>query len=113
MINSTEWLVVTKMDVMDECPEIPVCVGYKIDGKLTEEVPADMVGFRKIEPVYTTLPGWLESTEGITDYDKLPQKAKQYLAFIEKESGAKIGMISTGPDRVQTINLPGFAELLG
>jgi adenylosuccinate synthase len=113
MINSTEWLVVTKMDVMDECPEIPVCVGYKIDGKLTEEVPADMVGFRKIEPIYTTLPGWLESTEGITDYDKLPQKAKDYLAFIEKESGAKIGMISTGPDRVQTINLPGFAELLG
>jgi adenylosuccinate synthase len=53
MINSTQWLVVTKMDVMDECPEIPVCVGYKIDGKVTEEVPADMVGFRKIEPVYT------------------------------------------------------------
>jgi adenylosuccinate synthase len=113
MINSTEWLVVTKMDVMDECPEIPVCVGYRIDGKTTEQVPADMVGFRKIEPVYTTLPGWRESTEGITDYDKLPKKAQEYLTFIEEQSGAKIGMISTGPDRVQTINLPGFAELLG
>ena len=113
MINSTEWLVVTKMDVMDECPEIPVCTGYKIDGKFTDQVPADIVGFKKIEPIYTTMPGWMESTEGITEYDKLPKKAQEYLKFIEQESGAKIGMISTGPDRVQTINLAGFDDMLG
>jgi adenylosuccinate synthase len=59
------------------------------------------------------MPGWMESTEGVTDYDKLPQKARDYLNFIETQTGAKIGMISTGPDRVQTINLPGFAQLLG
>ena len=113
MINSTQWLVVTKMDVMDECPEIPVCTGYKIDGKVTDIIPADIVGFKKIEPIYTTMPGWMSSTEGITEYDKLPKKAQEYLKFIEQESGARIGMISTGPDRVQTINTPGFEELLG
>ena len=60
MINATEWLVVTKMDVMDECAEIPVCTAYKIDGKLTDIIPADMRGFKSIEPVYTTLKGWNE-----------------------------------------------------
>ncbi len=113
MINATEWLVVTKMDVMDECPEIPVCTGYKIDGKLTDTIPADMVGFKKIEPVYTTLPGWMSSTEGITEYDKLPKAAQEYMQFLERESNAKIGMISTGPDRVQTMTMPGFEDLLG
>ena len=113
MINSTEWLVVTKMDVMDECPEIPVCTGYKIDGKITDVIPADIVGFKKIEPMYTTLKGWMDKTEGITEYDKLPKLAQEYLEFVARESGAKIGMISTGPDRVQTINTPGFEELLG
>jgi adenylosuccinate synthase len=113
MINSTEWLVVTKMDVMDECPEIPVCTGYKIDGKVTDVIPADIVGFKKIEPVYTNMKGWMAPTEGITEYDKLPKLAQEYLEFVERESGAKIGMISTGPDRVQTMTQPAFAEMLG
>jgi len=112
-INGTEWLVVTKMDVMDECPEIPVCTAYKIGGKMTDVIPADIRGFESIEPVYTTLKGWMCPTEGITEYDKLPQLAKDYMSFLERESGAKIGMISTGPDRVQTINLPEFEEALG
>lgn len=113
MINSTEWLVVTKMDVMDECDEIPVCTGYKIDGKVTDVIPADIRGIESIQPIYTTMPGWNTSTEGITEYDQLPKKAQEYLAFVERESGAKIGMVSTGPDRVQTIHTPDFAELLG
>jgi len=113
MINSTEWLVVTKMDVMDECDTIPVCTGYKIDGKFTDIIPADIVGFKKIEPIYTTLPGWKATTEGITEFDKLPALAQDYLHFIERESGAKIGMISTGPDRIQTMTQPGFDEALG
>ncbi len=58
MINGTSWLVVTKLDVLDDQAEIPVCVGYKIDGKETEEIPAQVSGFEKIEPVYTKLPGW-------------------------------------------------------
>jgi adenylosuccinate synthase len=112
MINGTEWLVVTKMDVMDECAEIPVCTGYKIDGKITDVIPADMRGFESIQPIYTRLKGWKASTEGITEFDKLPQLAQDYLRFLEKESGAKIGMVSTGPDRDQTMTLPEFAEAL-
>jgi len=104
--------VVTKMDVMDECADIPVCTGYKINGKVTDVIPADMPGYNAIEPVYTKLKGWKTSTEGITDFGKLPQLAQDYLKFVEKESGAKIGMVSTGPDRDQTIMLPEFDEAL-
>jgi adenylosuccinate synthase len=113
MINSTEWLVVTKMDVMDECAEIPVCTHYKIDGKITDVIPADIRGFSAIEPIYTTLPGWKSSTAGITEYDKLPKAAQDYLSFIARESGAAIGMISTGPDRAETMMVNGFDQALG
>jgi len=112
MINGTNWLVITKLDVLDELAEIPVCVGYKIDGKPTVEAPAQASGYDKIECVYQKLPGWRTSTEGITDYEKLPKLAREYLAFIEKEAGAKVGMISTGPDRSHTILMDEFvAEL--
>ncbi|QEE27005.1 adenylosuccinate synthase [Terriglobus albidus] len=109
MINGTEWLVVTKMDVLDSLKEIPVCTSYKLDGKVIDTIPADVRGLEALEPVYTTLPGWAESTEGITEFDKLPTKAQEYLKFLEKETGAKIGMVSTGPDREQTMVLPEFA----
>jgi adenylosuccinate synthase len=111
-VNGAEWLVVTKMDVLDELEEIPVCVGYEIGGKVTDEIPADVQGLEKIKPVYTKLKGWRESTEGITDFEKLPAAAKEYLRFQERESGAKIGMVSTGPDRDQTMALPEFAAAL-
>jgi adenylosuccinate synthase len=71
-----------------------------------------MRGYESIVPVYTTLKGWNSSTEGITEFEKLPQLAQDYLRFLEKESGAKIGMVSTGPDRTQTMTLPAFAEAL-
>jgi adenylosuccinate synthase len=71
-----------------------------------------MPGYNAIEPVYTKLKGWNSSTEGITEFDKLPQLAQDYLKFIEQESGAKIGMVSTGPDRDQTMTLPAFEEAL-
>lgn len=108
MINGTSWLVVTKLDVLDNLAEIPVCVGYKIDGKPTIEAPAHASGYEKIECVYQKMPGWNTSTEGITDYEKLPKPAREYLAFVAKESGAKIGMISTGPDRDHTILMDDF-----
>jgi adenylosuccinate synthase len=112
MINGTEWLVVTKMDVLDSLAEIPICTHYKINGKTADTIPADMRGFESIEPVYTTLKGWNSTTEGITEFKKLPKLAQDYLNFLEKESGAKIGMVSTGPDRDQTITLPDFAKAL-
>jgi adenylosuccinate synthase len=111
-VNGAEWLVVTKLDVLDELQEIPVCVGYEINGKVTDEMPADVQGLESIKPRYTTLKGWCQSTEGITEYDKLPAAAREYLRFQERESGAKIGMISTGPDREQTMLLPEFAQAL-
>src|SRR5271170_6182743 len=111
-VNGAEWLVITKLDVLDELDEIPICIGYEIDGKITDEIPADVRGLEMIKPVYTTLKGWQASTEGITDFEKLPQAAKEYLRFQEKESGARIGMVSTGPDRDQTMILPAFADML-
>jgi adenylosuccinate synthase len=111
-VNGAEWLVVTKMDVLDELEEIPICVGYQQDGKVSDEIPADVQGLERIKPVYTTLKGWHASTEGITEFDKLPKAAQEYLRFQERESGAKIGMVSTGPDREQTMVLPEFAAAL-
>ena len=111
-INGTEWLVVTKLDVLDSLAEIPICTGYRIGGKLADTIPADVSGFDGIEPVYTKLEGWQTSTEGITDFERLPKAAQTYLRFLEKESGARIGMVSTGPDREQTMILPGFSEAL-
>jgi adenylosuccinate synthase len=111
-VNGAEWLVVTKLDVLDTLAEIPVCVGYEIGGKVTDEIPADVDGLERIKPVYTTLKGWQESTEGITEFEALPQTAREYLRFQERESGARIGMVSTGPDRDQTMVLPEFAAAL-
>jgi len=111
-VNGAEWLVVTKLDVLDELDEIPVCVGYEIGGKVTDEVPADVYGLEQIKPKYKTLKGWRQSTEGVTEFEGLPAEAREYLRFQERESGARIGMISTGPDRGQTILLKEFAQEL-
>ena len=111
-VNGAEWLVVTKMDVLDELEEIPICVGYQVDGKVSDEIPADVQGIERVKPVYTKMKGWRAPTEGITDFDKLPKAAQEYLRFQERESGAKIGMVSTGPDRDQTMILPEFAAAL-
>lgn len=108
MINGISWLVVTKLDVLDELDEIPVCVRYKIDGKETDEIPAQDSGYGKIECVYRKMPGWKTSTQGITELDKLPKAAREYLAFLEKETGARIGMVSTGPGREQTMFVDEF-----
>jgi adenylosuccinate synthase len=112
MINGISWLVVTKLDVLDELDEIPVCVGYKIDGKKTMDAPAQASGYDKIEGIYHKLPGWRTSTEGITRFDKLPKQAREYLAFLEKETDAKVGMVSTGPDRDHTIFMDEFVSEL-
>jgi adenylosuccinate synthase len=111
-VNGAEWLVITKLDVLDDLAEIPVCTGYEIGGRTTDEIPADVDGLESIKPVFTTLKGWRECTEGIMEFDRLPHAAREYLRFQERESGARIGMVSTGPDREQTMLLPDFAEAL-
>ncbi len=112
MINGISWLVVTKLDVLDELAEIPVCVGYRIDGKKTEEAPAQDSGYGRIECLYDKMPGWRSSTQGITKLEKLPKAAREYLNFLEKESGARIGVVSTGPGREQTMFVDEFTAKL-
>jgi adenylosuccinate synthase len=112
MVNGISWLVVTKLDVLDGLPEIPVCVAYKVNGKRTEEIPAAATGYDRIECLYEKLPGWRKSTEGVTEYARLPQRARDYLAFLEQETGAKVGMVSTGPGRDQTIFIDEFSATL-
>src|SRR4051812_40731425 len=112
-INGFDSIVVTKLDVLDEFENIPVCVAYRIDGKEVAEMPPTVRDIEKIEPVYECVPGWNQSTFGISSYDELPARAKDYLAFLESRMGVEIGCISTGPERNQTIVRPSsrFAEL--
>jgi adenylosuccinate synthase len=99
--------VVTKLDVLDEFEKIPVCVGYRINGREICDMPPTVAEIEKVEPVFECLPGWNTSTFGISDYDALPALAKDYLAFLEQRTGVEIGCISTGPERNQTIVRPG------
>jgi len=114
-INGFDSIVVTKLDVLDEVDQIPVCVGYKLDGKSVSTVPPTVGEVSALEPVYEYRPGWRSSTFGISNYDELPAKARDYLAFLEHETGVEVGCISTGPERNQTIVRKGsrFAELVG
>jgi adenylosuccinate synthase len=112
MINGVSWWVVTKLDVLDELAEVPVCVAYKIDGKTSAEIPAQATGYEQIECIYRKLPGWRTSTQAITELRKLPLAAREYLHFLESESGARIGMISTGPGREQSILVDDFRSEL-
>ena len=102
-INGFDSLVVTKLDVLDEFETIPVCVGYRIGGTETREMPPLVSQMEKVEPVYECLPGWKTTTFGISSYDDLPAKARDYLAFLENRTGVEVGCISTGPERTQTI----------
>src|SRR6202142_2262460 len=113
MINGISWLVVTKLDVLDHLTEIPVCIGYKVDGKETDEIPAQACGYEKLECIYRNMPGWATPTHSIRTLEALPKAAREYMAFIEKETGARVGMISTGPDREQTLLVPDFISALG
>jgi len=103
--NSVSGLCVTKLDVLDGMDVVRICVGYRADGKPVETLPIGAEGFANIEPVYENLPGWSESTFGVTRYEDLPEKARLYLKRMEEVSGAEVAIISTGPDREHTIVL--------
>ena len=103
MVNGFDTLLITKLDVLDHLEEIPVCIGYKLDGEEITEMPATYRALEAIEPVYTNLPGWRTSTRGITSYDELPDRARAYLKFLEEKTGVEVGGISTGPERNETI----------
>ena len=102
-INGFDSVVVTKLDVLDEFEKIPVCTGYRIGGREVSDMPPTVGEIEKVEPILECLPGWGTSTVGISDYDALPQRARDYLTFLESHTGVEIGCISTGPERNQTI----------
>ena len=102
-INGFDSIVVTKLDVLDEFEQIPVCIGYRINGREVCDMPPTVGEIEKVEPVLQFMPGWNTSTFGIDSYDALPARAKEYLAFLEAHTGVEIGCISTGPERNQTI----------
>lgn len=103
--SSVSGLCITKLDVLDGLDTIRVCVGYRVHGVVTPEPPMNVEGYADIEPVYEELPGWHESTVGITAYEALPANARKYLERLQVLAGVPIDMISTGPDREQTIML--------
>ena len=105
LINGVSGLCITKLDVLDGLPEILVCVGYRLDGRLIDILPLDADEIEACEPVYETLPGWTDSTAGLTEWDQLPANARRYLERVQALIGAPIDMVSTGPDRTHTILL--------
>ena len=105
-INGISGLCITKLDVMDGIPEIKICTGYTLpDGSTTDILPFGSDAVAGCTPIYETLPGWKESTFGVQSFDQLPENAKGYLKRIEEVCGAPIAIVSTGPDRVETIVL--------
>ena len=106
-INGVTGLCVTKMDVLDGVEELKICIGYKLDGssELTDILPVGAEELACCVPVYETLPGWKENTVGVKNVDGLPANARAYLKRIEEVCGVPVDMISTGPDREETIVL--------
>ena len=99
MINGFTSLVITKLDVLDQFDEIPVCTEYKN----VKAMPATFRGLEAVEPVYEKLPGWKSETRGLSRERDLPPRARDYLRFLSERTGVEVGCISTGPERDETI----------
>jgi len=114
-INGFDSMIITKLDVLDDLKEIPVCVGYKVDGQEVTDMPATNDEVAKIIPIYEILPGWNTPTKGVTSLDQIPAKAMDYLKFLEAKTGVEVGCVSNGPERNETMIFPGsnLARLLG
>ncbi|MGI8466998.1 MAG: adenylosuccinate synthase [Pyrinomonadaceae bacterium] len=104
-LNGFDSVALTKLDVLDALDEIKVCVGYEINGKRIETFPAVSIDLAQIKPIYETLEGWKSETLGITKIEELPDNARKYVEFLSNSIGVEIGLISTGPERDQTIIL--------
>ncbi|MDY6326317.1 MAG: adenylosuccinate synthase [Bacteroidales bacterium] len=101
MINGVTDIALTKADVLSGMPEIKVCTAYKVNGTMTDRIPADNKAV--VEPVYTSLRGWQEDISKCREYDELPQTFKDYIRFVETETGARVSIVSVSPDRNATI----------
>jgi adenylosuccinate synthase len=104
-INGVSGLCITKLDVLDGLEELQICAGYRLDGKIIDLLPIGADRVARCEPIYETMPGWKEPTVGLKSYDALPANARAYLRRLEELCGVPVDMISTGPDREETIVL--------
>ncbi|MCX7120977.1 MAG: adenylosuccinate synthase [Gammaproteobacteria bacterium] len=104
-INSLSNIALMKLDVLDTLAEIKICDSYRYRGEIIRELPMDLCDLQECEPIYETMPGWKESTFGVTDLNKMPLAARNYIARLEAICGVPIDIISTGPQRDQTIVL--------
>ncbi len=104
-LNGVSGLCITKLDVLDGVEAVKICVGYELEGKLSEILPVGAEELERCVPVYEELPGWRESTVGVKAHARLPRAARDYLARIESLTGVPIDLISTGPERDETIVL--------
>ena len=104
-INGLTGLAVMKLDVFDGMDTVKLAVGYKVDGKPVDLMPYGADAAARCEPVYEEFPGWKESTFGLTKWEDLPASAQAYLKRLSEVAGCPIALVSTGPDRAQTILL--------
>ena len=104
-INGVESIAVTKLDVLDNLDEIKVCTAYELNGEKITEVPLDLAELNHVKPIYQTLSSWNEESTGKTNFEDLPEKAKEYLKFIAEDLGVEICIISTGAKRKETIKM--------
>lgn len=102
-INSLTGICLTKMDVLDGLEKLLIATGYEYDGEITDVPPIGADAYEKCNPVYVEVPGWSETTVGVRNYDELPDNAKAYIKKIEELIGVPVDIISTGPDRADTI----------
>ncbi|MGR9116036.1 MAG: adenylosuccinate synthase [Gammaproteobacteria bacterium] len=104
-MNSLSGICLTKLDVLDGLERIGICTAYKLNGKVTTTAPLGAEQYQACEAIIEEMPGWSETTVGVTDYDDLPENAKAYIKRIEELVGVKVAILSTGPDRDETIML--------
>ena len=105
MLNSLDYLAITRLDILDELPSLKICVGYRYHGRLLDEIPASLKVLADVEPVYEELPGWQQDISGIRKYEELPLNARRYVERLSEVTGVAIGVVSVGPGRDQTILL--------
>lgn len=102
-INGLTGICLTKLDVMDTLEEVKICISYRKEGQTLALPPTSADEYEACDPVYVTMPGWQTSTVGIESWDALPQEAKDYIRFLEEQVGVKVSILSTGPDRAETL----------
>lgn len=102
-LSGIDYMAITRLDILDSFDEIKMCVGYKYEGKLLNEVPASLKVLGAVEPVYETFAGWKTDISGIRKYEDLPENTRKYLERMSEVTGIKIGIVSVGPGRDQTI----------